>query len=143
MFMRSESRLRDIYIYIYIGATEIRAGSIQRISIKYRLPLTSAQVGFLLACMQSLVFLYYIKNQQDENLAFLFISHCKNTLHVSDAFCVHHQELPLQWQPTLDILSGYISSRLMTCTSGCYYSFCTPDDGRRKRPKHVECSCSD
>ena len=26
----------------------------------------------------------------------------------------------------------------MTCTSGCYYSFSTPDDGRRKRPKHVE-----
>jgi hypothetical protein len=30
--------------------------------------------------------------------------------------------LPLQWQPTLDILTGYISSRPMTCTSGCYYS---------------------
>jgi len=29
----------------------------------------------------------------------------------------------VQWQPTLDILTGYISSRLMTCTSGCYYSF--------------------
>ena len=30
---------------------------------------------------------------------------------------------PLQWQPTSDILTGYISSRPMTCTSGCYYSF--------------------
>ena len=37
--------------------------------------------------------LYYIKNQQDGTLAVLFISHCKITLHVSDAFCVHHQEL--------------------------------------------------
>jgi len=37
---------------------------------------------------------YYIilKNQQDATLAVLFISHCKITLHVSEAFCVHHQE---------------------------------------------------
>jgi len=26
-------------------------------------------------------------------------------------------------QPTLDVLTGYISSRPMTCTSGRYYSF--------------------
>jgi hypothetical protein len=38
-------------------------------------------------------FMYnYIKNQLDAPLAVLFISHCKITLHVSDAFCVHHQE---------------------------------------------------
>jgi hypothetical protein len=36
--------------------------------------------------------IYYIKNQQDATLAILFISNCKITLHVSDAFCVHHQE---------------------------------------------------
>ena len=35
---------------------------------------------------------YYIKNQLDAALAVLFISHCKITLHVSDAFCIHHQE---------------------------------------------------
>jgi len=35
---------------------------------------------------------YYIKDQQDATLAVLFISHCKITVHVSDAFCVHHQE---------------------------------------------------
>ena len=34
--------------------------------------------------------LYYIKNQQDATLAVLFISHCKITLHVSDAFCVRN-----------------------------------------------------
>ena len=39
-----------------------------------------------------IIILYYIKNQQDATLAVLFISHCKVTLHVSDAFCVHHQE---------------------------------------------------
>ena len=38
-----------------------------------------------------IVKLYYVKNQQDATLAVLFISHCKITLHVSDAFCVHHQ----------------------------------------------------
>ena len=36
--------------------------------------------------------LYCIKNQQDATLAVLFISNCKITLHVSDAFCVHHHE---------------------------------------------------
>ena len=36
--------------------------------------------------------LYYIKNQLGATLAVLFISHCKITLHVSDAFCFHHQE---------------------------------------------------
>jgi len=49
----------------------------------------------------------------------------------------------VQWQPTLDILTEYILSRPMTCTSGCYYSFSTPDDGSRKRPIRVERSCSD
>ena len=36
--------------------------------------------------------LYYIKNQQDATLAVLFISNYKITVHVADAFCVHHQE---------------------------------------------------
>ena len=40
---------------------------------------------FEFSCVISL---YYIKNQQDATLAVLFISHCKITLHVSDAFCV-------------------------------------------------------
>jgi len=41
---------------------------------------------------QCIIILYYIKNQLDATLAVLFISHCKITPHVSDAFCVHHQE---------------------------------------------------
>jgi len=28
-----------------------------------------------------------------------------------------------EWQPTLDIFTGYISPRPMACTSSCYYSF--------------------
>ena len=39
-----------------------------------------------------IISLYYIKNQQDATLAVLFINNCKITLHVSGAFCVHHQE---------------------------------------------------
>ena len=39
-----------------------------------------------------IITLYYIKNQQDATLAVLFISHCKITLYVSKAFCVHLQE---------------------------------------------------
>ena len=35
---------------------------------------------------------YCVKNQQDATLAVLFISHCKITLHVSDASRVHRQE---------------------------------------------------
>ena len=39
-----------------------------------------------------IISLYYIKNQQYATLAVLLIINCKITLHVSDAFCVHHQE---------------------------------------------------
>jgi len=39
-----------------------------------------------------IISLYYIKNQKDVTLAVKFISNCKITLHVSDAFCVPYQE---------------------------------------------------
>jgi len=39
-----------------------------------------------------IISLYYIKNQQDATMGVLFISNCKITLHISDAFCVHNQE---------------------------------------------------
>ena len=55
------------------------------------------------------IYIYYIKNQQNATLAVLFISNCKITLHVSDAF------------------------RVVATTV-----FSTPDDGLGKRPKHVE-----
>jgi hypothetical protein len=37
-------------------------------------------------------------------------------------------------------LIGFYSyiSKFMTCTSGCNYSLCTPDDGCGRQPKHVE-----
>jgi hypothetical protein len=39
-----------------------------------------------------IISLYYMKNQQDATLAVLFISNCKITLHVLDAFCAHNRE---------------------------------------------------
>ena len=67
-----------------------------------------------------IISLYYIKDKEDATLAVLFINHCKITLHVSDAFCVHYQEYP--WHAPVAATTV----------------FSTPDDGRRKRPKHVE-----
>jgi len=37
-----------------------------------------------------IITLYYIKSQQDATLAVLFISHCKITLHVSEAESVRN-----------------------------------------------------
>jgi hypothetical protein len=39
-----------------------------------------------------IISLYYVKNQRDVTLAVFFISNCKITLHILDAFCAHHQE---------------------------------------------------
>ena len=50
------------------------------------------EVFFFMFEFPCIITLYYIKNQLDATLAVLFISHCKITLHVSDSFCVHHQE---------------------------------------------------
>ena len=57
---------------------------------------------FEFPCITSL---YYIMNQQDATLA-LFISHCKITLHVSDAFCFHHQEYRL-WNSAVTTDRGH------------------------------------
>ena len=62
-------------------------------------------------------------------LSSMFSSNCNNTLHVSDAFCVHPQQHnPIHdmtycgshrpWTPLLDT-----SPHLMSYTRGCYYSF--------------------
>jgi len=52
----------------------------------------SEQKSYFMFEFPCIISLYHIKNQKDATLAVLFISHCKITLHVSDAFCVHHQE---------------------------------------------------
>ena len=51
-----------------------------------------------------------------------FILLLKNVLHVSDGLSVHHQELK----------TVYIQQQV-------YVKQMMPDDGRKCRPKHVEC----
>ena len=53
------------------------------------------------------------------NFGSIVFSHCKITLRVSDAFCVHHP----------DPRHAPVAATTV---------FSTPDDGRRKRPKRVE-----
>ena len=71
----------------------------------------------------------------------MFITNCNNTLHVSDTFCVHLQE-HLKIVVTASGVIGYftpshvIHQRLLLQFLGA------PEDGRKKRPKHVEYYCS-
>ena len=83
---------------------------------------------FLIPCI---ITLYYIKNQLEATLEVLFISHCKITLHVSDAFCVHHQEYKqLQKQPLVhamgreDIYPVRMSEVGCHCTMSQFDVYC-------------------
>ena len=85
-----------------------------------------------------------------------FLFHFLITLHVSGASCTHHQEydncICSLWyelhigQPPSYVAGSALHSlprtnvvlRCVTRTRGCIYSCHTPDDGCKKRPKHVE-----
>ena len=79
----------------------------------------------------------------------MFISNCNNTLHVSGAFCFHPQEhlnsytqYDLVRKPsTLDALL-VTSPRLVIHQRLLLQFLSAPEDGRKKRPKHVEYYCS-
>jgi hypothetical protein len=79
-----------------------------------------------------IIILYYIKNQQDATLAVLFISHCKITL------------LPYRMSEVATATDlGHPYWIYIIPTHGMHQwlllqFYSTPDDGRRKRPKHVE-----
>jgi len=60
-----------------------------------------------------------------------FILFLNNTPHVSDGLSVHHQEFK-----TVHYSDRHLSNRY--CCR-CYVQSWTPDDGRKDRPKHVEC----
>jgi len=68
-----------------------------------------------------------------------FILFWNNIVHVSDGLSVHHQEFKIvhtatgicQTDTAVCLLAG---TRLLL-----YVRFWTPDDGRKDRPKHVEC----
>jgi hypothetical protein len=64
-------------------------------------------------------------------LGSMFISNCNITLHISDAFCVHPQEY-------LDALIGYFTPSHVIHQRLLLQFLSTPEDGLRKRPKHVE-----
>ena len=70
-------------------------------------------------------------------LGTMFICNCNIALHVSDAFCLHLQE----HLEIVEAASGewhaarYKANLLLQFLSA-------PEDGRKKRPKHVEQYCS-
>ena len=61
-----------------------------------------------------------------------FILVCSSTLHVSDGLSVHHQE-----SKTVHTASGICQTDSANCLLASSQQ--TPDDGRKDRPKHVEC----
>ena len=71
-------------------------------------------------------------------LGSVFISNCNNTLHVSDAFCVHPQE----HLKTFEALIGYFTPSHVIDQRLLLQFLSAPEDGRKKRPKHVEYYCS-
>jgi hypothetical protein len=74
-----------------------------------------------------IITLYYIKDQQDETLAVLFISHCKN-------YCTRFGRFLRSLSGVLDIYHPDTWHTSVAATT----VFSTPDDGRRKRPKRVQ-----
>jgi hypothetical protein len=58
----------------------------------------------------------------------------QNTLHVSEGLSVYHQEFK-----TARTVTGSRQQYLFDICVLLYVQFCTPDDGRKDRPKHVEC----
>ena len=72
-------------------------------------------------------------------LCSMFISNCNNTLHVSDAFCVHYTQYDLLRKPsTLDALIGYFTPSHVIHQRLLLQFLSAPEDGRQKRPKYVE-----
>ena len=79
-------------------------------------------------------------------LGSMFISNCNNALHVLDAFCVHPQEdlesytqYDLVRKPsTLDALIGYFTPSHVIHQRLLVQFLSAPEDGRKKRPKHIE-----
>ena len=76
---------------------------------------------------------------------FLF---CSNTLHVSDGLSVHHHEFKtvhtttgIYQTDTADCLLASSQLYLFDICLLLYVQSWTHDDGRKDRPKHVECYC--
>ena len=70
-------------------------------------------------------------------LGSMFICNCNIAVHVSDAFCVR-----LQDAIDLGRLVGYLNPSHVTHQRLLLQFLSAPEDGRKKRPKHVELYCS-
>ena len=57
-----------------------------------------------------------------------------NTLHVSDGLSVHHQELK-----TVHAAKYKCQTDTAVCLLASRQQSSAPDDGRKDRPKHVQC----
>ena len=75
-----------------------------------------------------------------------FILFWNDTLHVSDGLSVHHQEFKTVHTATgicqTDTAVCFLASRQQYPFDIClllYVQSSIPDDGRKDRPKHVEC----
>ena len=67
-------------------------------------------------------------------LGSMFICNCNIALHFSDAFCVDAIDLGR--------LVGYLNPSHVTHQRLLLQFLSAPEDGRKKRPKHVEQYCS-
>ena len=77
-------------------------------------------------------------------LGSMFICNCNIALHVSDAFCFHLQEHLETVEAAIDLgrLVGYLNQSHVTHQRLLLQFLGAPEDGRKKRPKHVEQYCS-
>ena len=82
-------------------------------------------------------------------LGSMFIWNCNIAVHVSDAFCVHLQEhLETVVAASGDMRRVEVSNKASKVDGIHTKSYCVvhsrtaPEDGRKKRPKHVEQYCS-
>ena len=88
---------------------------------------------------------YYSKTNEMHQ-CIKFILFWNDTLHVSDGLSVHHQEFKTVHTATgicqTDTAVYLLANRKQYLFDKClllYVQSWTPDDGRKNRPKHVEC----
>ena len=85
---------------------------------------------------------YFYSKTNKMHQCIKFILFWNGTLHVSDDLSVHHQEFK-----TVHTATGFYQRDIAVCLLASLFDKClllyvqswTPDDGRKDRPKHVEC----
>jgi len=92
------------------------------------------------------MYFYRKTNEMHQFLRFTRILFCSSTLQVSDGLSVHHQESKpvhtasgICQTDSADCLLASSQQNLFDVYLMLYVQAETPDDGRKDRPKHVEC----